>query len=183
MPRIHPVQIEHAPESSKPVLESIKASLGKVPNLLATFGHSPAALHSYVKQKEALKAGSLGDAYGESIAIAMASFTGCEYCASAHNAIGKMAGLSDDERALNRKGVASDPKVQAGINLAKSIVESRGWSNDEAFEAAKEAGLSDGEILEVLAMTMFNLYTNYANHFLGTEIDFPAVELDEALAV
>lgn len=183
MPRIQPTTIENAPEGNRPTLEGIQSGLGRVPNLLATFGHSTAALNSYIKQKEALKTGSLGEQFGESIAIAMATFTRCGYCASAHNAIGKMAGISDGERELNRKGVASDPKVQAGIDLARSIVETRGWSNDEAFAAAKEGGLSEGEILEVLAITMFNLYTNYANHFLETENDFPVVELDEAFAV
>ena len=183
MPRIHPIAIENAPEGARPILENIQSGLGRVPNLLATFGHSTAALNSYVMQKEALAKGGLGVQFGESIAIAMASFTGCGYCASAHDAIGKGAGLSDNERVLNRKGEASDPKVQAGINMAKSIVETRGWSNDEAFAAAKAAGLSDAEVLEVLAIAMFNLYTNYANHFLETENDFPAVELDEAMAV
>ena len=183
MPRIAPITIESAPEASKPILEGIKGSIGRVPNLLATFGHSPAALMSYVKQKEALKAGSLGDQFGESVAIAMATFTGCEYCACAHDAIGNMVGLSDEERDLNRKGQASDPKVQAAINLARAIVESKGHAPDEVFAAAKEAGLSEADILEVLAITMFNLYTNYANHFLQTENDFPAVEIDEALLV
>ncbi len=183
MPRIAPTTIEKAHPASREMLEHIKSAVGRVPNLLGTLAHSPAAIHSYVKQKEALKAGSLGDRVGESIAIAMASFTKCGYCASAHNAIGKMVGLSDEERELNRKGESSDPKTQAAINLARSIVETRGYANDEAFEAAKSAGLSESDILEVLAITMFNLYTNYANHFLETENDFPHVELDEAVAV
>jgi len=183
MPRIAPTSIENAPEGSRPILESINGALGRVPNLLATFGQSSAAMQSYVNQKEAIKSGTLGEQFGESIAIAMATFTKCGYCASAHEAIGKMAGLSDDERDLNRKGESSDPKTQAAINLARSIVESRGYSSDEGFAAAKSAGLSDSEILEVFSMTMFNLYTNYANHFLETENDFPAVEIDEAMAV
>ena len=183
MPKIAPVSIEQAPEASKPILESINGALGRVPNLLATFGNSPAALLSYVKQKEALKAGSLGDQFGESIAIAMASFTSCGYCASAHDAIGKLVGLEDGERVLNRKGESGDPKTQAAINLARSIVETRGYATDESFQAAQAAGLSDSDVLEVLAITMFNLYTNYANHFLETENDFPAVELDEAMVV
>ncbi len=183
MPRIAPTTIEAAPEASKPILEHFQGAMGRVPNLLATLGHSPAAIMSYVKQKEALKAGSLGDQFGESIALAMATFTGCEYCACAHNAIGKMMGLSDEERDLNRKGQASDPKVQAAINFSRSIVETKGHATDETFTAAKEAGLSEADILEVLAITMFNLYTNYANHFLQTENDFPAVEIDEGLLV
>lgn len=183
MPRFTPTTIETAPEASKPVLENIHSAVGRVPNLLATFGHSPAAIHSYVGQKEALKQGDLGDQFGESIAIAMASFTNCGYCASAHNAIGKMVGLSDEERELNRKGQASDAKVQAGINIARSIVETRGYGTDEAVAAAKDAGLDNNTILEVFAITMFNLYTNYANHFLETEIDFPAVEIDQQVVV
>ncbi len=183
MTRIQPATVESAPESTRPILEEIKGSLGMVPNLLGTLGKSPAALNSYVKQKEAIKTGSLGDQIGESLAIAIASFSQCGYCASAHAAIGKMVGLSEEERELNRNGKASDPKVQAAIDLAKSIIETRGWSNDEAFAAAQAGGLSDSEILEVLTITSFNLFTNYANHFLETVNDFPAVELDEALAV
>ena len=183
MPRIAPISIENAPEGARPILESINGALGRVPNLLATLGNSPAAIQSYVKQKEAIKAGSLGDQIGESIAIAMASFSSCGYCASAHDAIGKMTGLSDDERDLNRKGEASDPKAQAAIDLARAIVGTRGYASDEAFAAAQAGELNDSEILEVLAITMFNLYTNYANHFLETENDFPVVELDEAMAV
>ena len=183
MARIQPASIETAHQASKPILEHIHKGLGRVPNLLATLGHSPAALKSYVMQKEAIKAGSLGDALGESVAIAMANFTQCAYCASAHNAIGKMLGLTDEERALNRNGESADPKTQGAINLAKAIVESRGLVGDEGFEDARSAGLSDGEILEVLAITMFNLYTNYANHMLETENDFPAVELNQAVAV
>tara|TARA_R110002073_G_scaffold118918_5_gene259251 strand:+ start:180256 stop:180807 length:552 start_codon:yes stop_codon:yes gene_type:complete len=183
MARIEPASIEAAPASNKAILEGIESGLGRVPNLLGTLGHSSAALHSYVNQKEAVKAGSLGDQVGESIAIAIAMFSKCDYCASAHNAIGKMVGLSDDERALNRNGEASDPKTQGAINLAKAIIGSRGFVDDSGFEAAKAAGLSESEILEVLAITMFNLYTNYANHMLQTENDFPVVEMNEAIAV
>lgn len=183
MPRIQPATIESAHESNRPILENIQSGLGRVPNLLATFGHSPAALNSYVMQKEALKTGSLGDQLGESVAIAMAMFTKCDYCASAHNAIGKMVGLSDDERELNRNGESADPKTQGAINFAKAIVQSRGFVDAAGFDAAKAAGLSESDILEVLAITMFNLYTNYANHMLETENDFPVVEMNEAIAV
>jgi len=183
MTRISPTTIENAPESTKSSLEAIKAGVGMVPNLLGTLGKSPAAINSYLNQKAAIKTGSLGDQVGESLAIAIASFSGCKYCASAHNAIGKNAGLSDEERVLNRRGESGDPKVQAAINLSRSIVETRGWSSDEAFESAKAGGLSEAEILEVLTITMFNLYTNYTNHFIETVIDFPEVEIDEAVAV
>lgn len=182
MARIQPVSTENAPESTKATLEGIKSKLGMVPNLLGTLGKSPAALNSYVMGKEALASGSLGDKVGESLALAIANFSKCGYCVSAHDAIGKMVGLSEEERDLNRNGQSGDPKTQAAIDLARNVVQNRGFISDDVFESAK-GHLSESEILEVIAITSFNLFTNYMNHALETKIDFPEVELVESAAV
>ena len=182
MTRIEPTTIENAPESTKATLEGIQQQLGKVPNLLATLGKSPAALNSYVNQKKALATGVLGDKIGESLALAIANFSKCGYCVSAHNVIGRMVGLSEEERELNRKGASSDPKTQSAIDLARAIVAGRGFIDDSAFENAKSQ-LSEEEVLEVITITTFNLFTNYMNHALETQIDFPEVELHESVAV
>lgn len=182
MARIEPTTLDQAPQATKATLEGIHAKLGKVPNLLATLGKSPAAINSYVKQKEALSTGVLGDQVGESLALAIANFSRCGYCAAAHNAIGKMVGLSDEERELNRNGRSGDPKTQAAIDLAREIVEARGFIGDSVFTDAREH-LSEEEVLEVIATTTFNLFTNYMNHALETEIDFPEVELVASAAV
>lgn len=175
MPRIEPTTIENAPQSTKSTLEQIKNNLGMLPNIVGTFGKSPAALNGYLKFKEALSTGTLGDKFGESIAIAVAKKSQCDYCTAAHNAMGKKAGISDEERELNRNGKSNDPKVQAGIDLALAVVEDRGFISDDAFEAAKSK-LSEEEILEVVAITVFNLYTNYMNHVIETKVDFPEVQ-------
>ncbi len=180
MPRIHPLSLDQAPESTKPTLEHINKTLGKVPNLLSTLGHSPAALSFYTHGKEALAKGTLGQAFGEQLAMAIGAISGCDYCVAAHNVIGKGAGLSDEERAANIAGKSGDPKVQSAIDFAKAIVEGRGFVDDSAFDAVKAAGYTDDEILEILAITMFNLFTNYANHMIETEIDFPKVEASVA---
>lgn len=183
MPRIKPISIQEAPASTRPTLEGIQKKLGKVPNLMATLGKSPAALNSYVKQNEALATGTLGKEIGESLAIAIAHISGCGYCASAHDVLGKMAGLDEKERELNRKGRSGNPKTQAALDLARSIVETRGYATDEVFANSKSAGLSEEEILEVVTITSFNLFTNYMNHFLETQNDFPVVELEQEAAV
>lgn len=182
MARIEPTTIENAPESTKGTLEGIKAQLGKVPNLLGTLGKSPAALNSYVKQKEALSTGVLGDQVGESLALAIANFSQCGYCVSAHNVIGKMVGLSEEERELNRNGKSNDPKTQAAIDFARAVVGGRGFISDNDFAKAHEH-LSESEVLEVIAITTFNLFTNYMNHAIETENDFPEVELVASAAV
>lgn len=109
--------------------------------------------------------------------MAIAKESGCEYCASAHTAIGKMHGVDGAELARNLEGKASDPKVQAAIDFALAIVAERGWVNDAQYAAAKNAGLSDAELIEILAITVTNLFTNYANHLFQTVNDFPKVEV------
>jgi AhpD family alkylhydroperoxidase len=182
MARIEPISLEHAPASTQPTLEGINKSLGRVPNLLATMGKSPAALNSYVKQKEALGTGTLGDQVGESLALAIANFSQCGYCASAHDAIGKMVGLSDEERELNRNGKSGDIKTQAAIDFARELVSGRGFVSDDVFGSAREH-LSEEEVLEVITTTTFNLFTNYMNHAIETQNDFPEVGLVASAAV
>ena len=182
MARIEPTTIDQAPQTTKGTLEALNSKLGMVPNLLATMGKSPAALNSYVQQKGAIESGSLGAKFGESLAIAIANFSQCGYCLAAHNAIGQMVGLSEDERELNRNGKSGDPKTQAAIDFARAIVAHRGHIGQSDFDAARSQ-LSEEEVLEVITITMFNLFTNYTNHILETVIDFPEVELRESVAV
>ena len=182
MARIEPTTVDQAPASTKGTLEALNSKLGMVPNLLGALGKSPAAINSYMQQKDALGSGTLGDQFGESLALAIANFSQCQYCASAHVAIGKMVGLSEEEIELNREGRSGDAKVQAAIDFARNIVEGRGFVSDDVFEAAR-VHLSEEEVLEVITITSFNLFTNYMNHALETKIDFPVVELVESAAV
>jgi len=47
-----------------------------------------------------------------------------------------------------------------------------------SLNALRNEGVSDGEIVEILAHIGLNLFTNYFNHVAGTEIDFPYVTDD-----
>lgn len=180
MPRIQPVTADQAPQASKPMLEAVQKKLGRVPNLLGTLAVSPAGLATYVKLNEALEQGSFDPKLRERIAVAVGAASGCEYCVSAHTAIGKAAGLPEDELARNLEGKSSDPKAQAAIDLARAIVETRGRVDDQAVQDARDAGLSDADVVETLAITMTNLFTNYANHLFETVNDFPKVNTPAA---
>jgi len=182
MPRIEPLTIENAPEASKPVLEDIQKNLGKVPNLLGTLAHSPAALHTYVNLKDALSKGALGDKVGESLALAIARKAECGYCTSAHFAIGGMVGVDEAERRLNLEGKSGDPKTQSLIDFALAIVEKRGWVDDADIQRVRDAGFGDDAVLEVLSIVILNTFTNYANHIASTAVDFPSVEAESVSA-
>ncbi len=174
MPRINPVTIENAPQASKPVMEQIKANFGHVANIFATLAHSPAALKGRMGMFAALDEGALSGKAHEAIALLIGQFHGCKYCTAAHSAKAKMAGATPEETIAFRKGQSDDPKIQALLTLAETMVKNRGRLDDRQVQAARDAGLTDADLLETVAIVACNTYTNYVNALVLTEVDFPA---------
>ncbi len=175
MPRIAPLVPEETKGKAKTLLDGVKASIGVVPNLFRTIAHSPAALEAHLSFSSALAGGRLSAAQREQIALAVAGENGCDYCASAHTLVGKGAGLSDAELAANLDARSGDERMRAILAFAKAIVASRGFVSDADLSRVREAGLGEEEIVEVLAVVVGNIFTNYFNHIAETEIDFPFV--------
>lgn len=180
MPRIQPVDPTTATGPTAEQLGATAKALGLVPNLFATAARSPAALTALNAFFAALGKGRLGGPLGERIAIAVAQEDGCEYCLSAHTALGAMHKVDAAELAAARLGSSRDPRAAAALTLALEILDRRGRVSDAALEAARDAGLDDGEIVEVVAYVALNVFTNYLNNLAETEVDFPLVGLEQA---
>jgi hypothetical protein len=92
-------------------------------------------------------------------------------------ALGQLAGLNPEEIAACRHARAADPRREAGLVFAQAIVVNRGEVSDAAVNRVRAAGFSDGEITELVANVVINIFTNYVNHVAQTIVDFPRVEL------
>lgn len=183
MPRIQPVNPDQAQGKSKELLTAVKAKLGGTPNLLTTMAQSPAVLESYLSFSGALGAGSLSAGLREQVALAIAGVNACEYCASAHTAIGKGAGVSEDQLAASLDGEPADPKAAAAVRFVRAVTDKRGWVSDDEVQAVRDAGFTDGEVLELTAAVALNTLTNYINHIAQTENDFPVVKVPHPAGV
>ncbi len=172
MSRLEAINPETATGKTKELLDAVQKKYGMVPNLVRTFANAPAALETYLSFG-ALDAGSLSPALREQIALVVAELSGCEYCLSAHTAIGKMVGLSEEQIIDSRSGSSSDSKAEEMLRFAKAIVEKRGRVSDEEVNRIRQAGYSDGDIAEIVANVVKNIFTNYFNHVAETEVDFP----------
>jgi uncharacterized peroxidase-related enzyme len=175
MQRILALDTNAAPAASQPLLNAVNKQFGMVPNIFKTLAHSPASLQFALNQNAALSTGALSKTLREQIALVTAGRNRCDYCASAHTAIGGGAGLAANEMTDNLAGRASDVKVEAALSFAASVVDSRGQITDAELTVIRAAGYSDGEIIEILAHVTMNTFTNYFNHIAGTTIDFPIV--------
>lgn len=176
MSRLNAVTLETATGKTKELFDGINKKLGRVPNVFQLMGNSPAALEAYLKMSEALAGGMLDAKLRELIAISVAETNVCEYCLSAHTAIGKSVGLSDEELSLAREQRSNDPKYNACLRFVRIMVTSRAEMNDSDLNDLKAAGFSDGDVAEIIANVGLNLYTNYFNHIAKPEVDFPKVK-------
>jgi uncharacterized peroxidase-related enzyme len=176
MARIKPIEPSKAEGKTRTLLAAVEKQLGTVPNIFKGFANSPAVLEFYLAQTKALAGGVLDPKLREQIAVTIAGTNRCDYCASAHTFLGKKAGVTEDELAANLAGRSADAKTGVALNFAKTIAENRGRLSDTEILRVRDAGFSDGEIVEMIAHVGLNLFTNYFNHIADTEVDFPLVD-------
>ena len=173
--RIAPVDPATTEGQTKELLNVVKAKFGTVPNAIRTMAHSAAALEGYTSLNGALAKGVLPKAVREQIALTVSQANGCEYCLAAHSLTGKFAGLQPDQIVAARRGKSNDAKAQAVLSLTQNILERRGNVSDEQLAAARAAGLSDAELVEVVANVTVMTFTNFLNNVAHTDVDFPKV--------
>ena len=160
----------------KELLDSVKQKFGMAPNITRLMANSPAVLEGYLRFNGVLAGGSLEPQLRERIAIAVASANGCDYCLSAHTAAGRMVGLTQEELTAAQHGESAGQKESVALRFATKLVRERGWVDDEDVNSLRQAGFDDGQIVEIIAVTVLNIFTNYFNHVAETEIDFPLIK-------
>jgi uncharacterized peroxidase-related enzyme len=138
---------------------------------------SPKALEGFLGLYGATGQFSLDKAMQERIALAVAEGNSCDYCVSAHTAIGRHAGLSNSEMLLNRQGHSGDARAAAIVAFARALNDNLGEVTAAEFDAARTAGLTDGEIVEIITVVALNVFTNILGKATRVDIDFPKVAL------
>lgn len=156
-------------------LDAVKNKLGMLPNMFRTLAQTPVALNAFLQLSDVAGSGRLSAKQREQIALTVGESNDCGYCVAAHDAIGKLVGLTPVQIEQARQGRADQPSDAAVLALARRMVETRGHVPTAELDAFKAAGFDDAAILEVLVSVVLNILTNYTNHLARTDIDFPAV--------
>jgi uncharacterized peroxidase-related enzyme len=175
MAKIKAIALELASENAKATMEMVNKKLGRVPNMYQVMANSPAVLEAYVKFNGALSTGSLGNKMAELIALSTAEFNSCSYCLSAHNFFSTKVGLTEEQIKEGRAFHAQDEKTLAGLLFVKKILETPKSISTNDIEPLRNIGYSDGDILEIIANVIRNIFTNYINIVSETEVDWPKI--------
>ncbi len=164
MPRTALPKPEQVPADSKPTLDMFTKNIGFTPNMLATFALSPIAFNSWNTLRGSMsKMLDVKVKTRDSIALAVGEVNGCNYCLAVHSfAAEHMAKLPADEIILARKGHATDPKRDAAVQFARKVIETRGKVSEADLKAVRDAGYTDANVMEIVALVAMYSLTNFS---------------------
>ena len=169
---------EEVTEANQAIFDQLAEKLGFVPNLYATFANSESALQNYLTLSGAPS--SLSAKEKEVINLAVSQVNSCNYCLSAHTAVGKMNGFNDDEIIEFRQGYsASHPKLNALAAFSKNVVENKGKPQEDAVANLFSAGYSKENLVDAVVIIGHKTMSNFLHGITQVPVDFPeAVKLE-----
>ena len=161
--------------NNQAIFDTLKKAIGFTPNLYAYFAKSETALADYVafqNRKSTLRARER-----EVINLVTSQINGCRYCQSAHTAIGKMNGFTDEQILEIRTGAASwDSKLDALAKFTASVVENKGRAPTDSRDAFFNAGYTEANLVDTVIVIGDKIISNYIHNLTGFEIDFPLAD-------
>lgn len=171
---------EEVNENNQGIFDNLQKNLGFVPNLYAYYAHSGTALGDYLafqNRKSSLKAKER-----EIINLAVSEVNQCFYCLSAHTALGKMNGFTDEQILEIRSGEASfDPKFDALAKFVRNAVENRSHPSDEVKDGLFNAGYTQENLVDILMVIGDKMVSNFIHGSAQMPIDFPVAQPLEAV--
>lgn len=166
---------EDVSSNNQAIFDNLKNALGFVPNLYATYANSDTALENYLNFSNAKT--SLSAKEKEVVNLAVSQVNECIYCLSAHTAIGKMNGFTEDQILELRAGKASfNDKLDALAKFARNVTENRGRTDAGVLENLLNAGYTKGNVIDIISLVGDKTISNYVNNTTEIPIDFPVAQ-------
>lgn len=172
MTRIQIPTRDQAPEGSRAILDGFQSMIGMVPNVISVLSISPNVLTGFTDLQRNLGK-TLTLRTRDQIALTVSQVNNCSYCLAAHTFFATQGGakLTPQEIQAARQGETVDPKEGAAVRFAKNVVELRGKVGAADIEAVKAAGYTDAQVLEIVALSVQFLLTNFVNNVFDTTPD------------
>ena len=152
-----------APEPSKPVLEQLQQTFGRLPNIAGAMANSPQLIKAFVGLFQQVHAGTFTEAEIQTALLTNAVTNSCNWAVAFHTMLGIQAGLARaDVEAIRARRLPADARHGALSALARALIETRGHVVEDELTAFVNAGFEREQTLEILAVIAASAITNYA---------------------
>ena len=172
---LHDIDPKDVTGKTKELFGALEHALGRVPKMIRLMAHSPTVLETYLHFNHALEQSTLSAKTRALITVAVAEANGCDYTLSLGMALRRRQGVADADLEAARSGRADDARTVEILQFATSIVRRAGRVPHTEVEHLWRHGLTDGEVVDVIAAVVLNVFRNYFNLVAGTDIDSPVV--------
>jgi alkylhydroperoxidase family enzyme len=157
-----------APEASRSILAGIADDLGFVPNLAATAATSPTLLAGLDALRRAVAAGDFDPVHREVAGVAVGVAIDNRYGVAFHSTVLNALGVSPEDIDAMRQGEApADPVLAAVYTFARAVAADRGAVEDAVVQQARDAGLADADLLQLVAECAFAAMVGLIDHLAG----------------
>jgi uncharacterized peroxidase-related enzyme len=158
-------------ENNQAIFDNLEKVLGFVPNLYATIAYSKNGLEKYLAYQNAKT--SFSNKEKEAVNLIVSQVNNCIYCQSAHTVIGKMNGFTDEQLLDIRKAKSSDSKLNALVQLAAEITQTRGNANSAIVDAFFAQGYTNENLVDLILQVSDKTAMNYLHNLTQVPVDFP----------
>lgn len=166
---------EEVSTANQAIFDNLEKAVGFVPNIYAAYAYSENALGNFLTFANGKT--SLSAKEKEVVNLAVSEVNGCRYCLSAHTAIGKMNGFSDEEILELRAGKSSsNNKLDTLAKLSKNLTENRGKADSQVLENFFTAGWTKENLIDTIVLVGEKTITNYVHNTTDVPIDFPVAQ-------
>lgn len=180
MKTFHVPTRDQVSENNQQLFDKLENMVGFVPNLYATYAHNETALSDYLQLQN--RKSTLSTKEREIINLVVSEVNQCYYCLSAHTAIGKMNGFSDDQiLEIRQAEINFNEKYDALAKFVKNSVENRSKPSPEATETLFEAGYNEANLIDIIMVIGDKMISNFIHGTTKIPIDFPEAQPLEEL--
>lgn len=174
---IRTIEPEAAGDELRAVYHRVTGERGKLSAIMQVQSLSPRAItaHMDLYQTAMFTPGGVSRAERELIAVVVSATNRCRYCVSHHTAA-LMAYWKDDARVRQasenwRALEGLSPRERSMLDYAEALTREPSTVGRERYEAMRQAGLGDEEVLSVNLVVAYYNFVNRIAEGLGVELD------------
>lgn len=164
--------VETAPEESRPLLSTVTARFGFLPNVYAHLAEAPQVLDGLLQLSALFSRTSLTEKQRHLLLLTSSVENQCTFCVAAHTRGAVAGGVSTESVEAIRKGAVPETAEDAVmVRFVREMIRSRGFVPDAELAAFFERGFTPRNALEVVLGVALKIVTNYANHITHPELN------------
>jgi alkylhydroperoxidase family enzyme len=153
---LHVLDPDHAPAASRLILDGIVTDLGFVPNLAAVTAASPTLLAAFDALRRTVSDASFAPVHREIAGLAAGVAIDNAYGVAFHSTVLGALGVHPAEIDAMRAGDEPGDAVHAAVYaFAREVAAQRGKVPDRVVHQAHDAGLTDADLLQLVAECVF----------------------------